>query len=149
MYPVTVQFLRAQQTGIGFKPGQFYTAYGVSVGGKVVASLAVRSDYRRDNAIALVMGIAAAIAGAARARSARLLHVALAAEGQPAGDHGKAGHDHHHDQEAVLGFRQRDPPTFMPSRPAMMLIGSANTVTTVSTNRLWLLASLASAAISS
>jgi hypothetical protein len=70
MYPVTVQFLRAQQTGIGFAPGVFYTAYGVAVGGKQVANLdQVRSDYRRDNAIALVMGIAAVIAGAWRVRA--------------------------------------------------------------------------------
>jgi hypothetical protein len=70
MYPVTVQFFRQQQTGIGFAPGVFYTAYAVTVGGKQVASLdQVRSDYRRDNAIALVMGLAAAIAGAWRVRA--------------------------------------------------------------------------------
>lgn len=70
MYPLTVQFLRAQHTGIGFAPGVFYTAYGVAVGGKPVAGLdQVRSDYRRDNLIALAMGTAAAIAGAWRIRA--------------------------------------------------------------------------------
>ncbi|MRW84814.1 hypothetical protein GJ698_12050 [Pseudoduganella sp. FT26W] len=70
LYPVTVKFFRQQKTGIGFAPGVFYTAYGVSVGGKEVASLEqVRRDYRRDNLIALVMGIAAAAAGAWRVRT--------------------------------------------------------------------------------
>ena len=41
------------------------------------------------------------------------------------------------------------PPTFMPNRPARMLIGRASTVTMVSTNRLRLLSSLTLAAISS
>ncbi|MBV7534196.1 hypothetical protein KW842_00300 [Duganella sp. sic0402] len=70
MYPVSVRFLRQQKTGIGFAPGEFYTVYGVAVGGKEVATLdAVRSDYRRDNLTALLMGVAAAIAGAWRVRS--------------------------------------------------------------------------------
>ncbi|SDF60350.1 MULTISPECIES: hypothetical protein [unclassified Duganella] len=70
MYPVSVQFLRAQKTAIGFAPGAFYAAYGVAVGGKTVLSLdEVRSAYRRDNLIALAMGVAAAVAGAWRVRS--------------------------------------------------------------------------------
>lgn len=70
MYPVTVRFLRAQTTGIGFAPGEFYAVYGVAVGGKEVASLEqVRGAYRRDNLVALAMGIAAAAAGAWRVRS--------------------------------------------------------------------------------
>jgi hypothetical protein len=85
MYPVTVQFLRAQQTGIGFAPGAFYTAYTVAVGGKQAASLdEVRSAYRRDNAIALVMGIAAAIAGAWRLRSLGTATSRRAGGGRPA-----------------------------------------------------------------
>jgi hypothetical protein len=85
MYPITVQFLRAQQTGIGFAPGVFYTAYSVAVGGKQVASLdQVRSDYRRDNAIALVMGIAAIIAGAWRVRALRATTSRRAGGGRPA-----------------------------------------------------------------
>jgi hypothetical protein len=69
LYPVTVKFFRQQATGIGFAAGDFHTAYGVAVGGKEVASLeAVRDAYRRDNLIALVMGIAAAVAGAWRLR---------------------------------------------------------------------------------
>ena len=71
-YPVTVQFLRQQKTGIGFAPGDFYTAYVVAAGGKPVASLEdVRSDYRKDNLVVLVMGIAAAVAGAWRLRMQR------------------------------------------------------------------------------
>jgi hypothetical protein len=70
MYPVSVSFLRRQKTGIGFAPGEFYAVYGVAVGGKEVATLdAVRSDYRRDNLTALLMGVAATIAGAWRVRS--------------------------------------------------------------------------------
>ncbi|MTV37088.1 hypothetical protein [Duganella radicis] len=70
MYPVSVRFFRQQKTGIGFAPGDFYTAYSVAVGGKEVAALeAVRAAYRRDNLIALAMGIAATLAGAWRVRS--------------------------------------------------------------------------------
>jgi len=69
-YPVSVKFFRQQQTGIGFAPGTFYTAYGVAVGGKEVAGYdEVRGAYRRDNLIALAMGIAAAVAGAWRVRA--------------------------------------------------------------------------------
>ncbi len=72
MYPISVQFFRRQKTGIGFAPGDFYTAYLVTVGGKEVVPLAaVRSAYRRDNLIALLMGIAATIAGAWRVRASR------------------------------------------------------------------------------
>lgn len=72
MYPITVQFLRQQKTGIGFAPGEFYAAYVLSVGGKEAASLEqVRSAYRRDNLIALAMGVAAVAAGAWRLRAPR------------------------------------------------------------------------------
>lgn len=85
MYPVSVQFLRAQQTGIGFAPGVFYTAYGVAVGGKPVAELdQVRSDYRRDNLIALAMGMAAVIAGAWRLRALGASISRRAGDGRPA-----------------------------------------------------------------
>jgi len=70
MYPVTVRFVRGQSTATGFAPGEFYAVYSVAVGGKDVVSLdAVRGAYRRDNLIALVMGVAAAAAGAWRVRS--------------------------------------------------------------------------------
>ena len=49
----------------------------------------------------------------------------------------------------MFAVGQRDTATFMPSRPARMLMGSASTVTTVSTNRLRLLASCTLAASSS
>jgi hypothetical protein len=69
-YPVTVQFWRAQETGIGFAPGAFCAVYGVAVGGKQVSDLdAVRRAYRRDNLIALVLGLAAAAAGCWRLRT--------------------------------------------------------------------------------
>jgi hypothetical protein len=85
MYPLTVQFLRAQKTGIGFAPGEFYTAYTVAVGGKQVASLdAVRGDYRRDNFIALAMGIAAVLAGAWRLRALGAATSRRAGGGRPA-----------------------------------------------------------------
>jgi hypothetical protein len=85
MYPITVQFLRAQKTGIGFAPGEFYTAYTVAVGGKQVASLdAVRADYRRDNFIALAMGVAAALAGAWRLRALGAATSRRAGGGRPA-----------------------------------------------------------------
>jgi hypothetical protein len=85
MYPISVSFLRAQKTGIGFAPGDFYTAYVVVVGGKQVASLQeVRSAYRRDNLIALVMGIAAATAGAWRVRSLGGASARRAGGGRPA-----------------------------------------------------------------
>lgn len=72
MYPVAVQFLRQQPARTGFAPGEFYTAYVLAVGGKEAASLAqVRSAYRRDNLIALAMGVAAAAAGAWRLRTFR------------------------------------------------------------------------------
>jgi hypothetical protein len=64
-YPVTVRFDRAQlaKTSVG----DFYAVYGVAVGGKEVASLdAVRGSYRRDNLIALAMGVVFAAAGALR-----------------------------------------------------------------------------------
>ena len=57
-YPVTVQLHPGQSASPGFLQGRYYTVYGVSVGGKEVSSLAtVQASYRRDNLIALVMGI--------------------------------------------------------------------------------------------
>lgn len=64
-YPVTVRFDRAQVANTA--AGDFYTAYGVAVGGKDVTSLDdVRGSYRKDNLIALAMGLVFAAAGAAR-----------------------------------------------------------------------------------
>jgi hypothetical protein len=71
MYPLTVRFDRRQPARSGFAPGDFYTAYGIEVGGKEVAGLdAVRGSYRRDNLIALVMGVFFAAYGAQRVRRA-------------------------------------------------------------------------------
>lgn len=68
LYPITVKFWRQQKSG--FAASQFYTAYTVAVGGKEAASLAqVRSAYRHDNLIALVLGIATTLAGIWRLRS--------------------------------------------------------------------------------
>ena len=58
LYPVTVRFDRSQLNHPGFLPGDFYVAYGVSVGGKEVTALSdVRASYRRDNFVALFMGL--------------------------------------------------------------------------------------------
>jgi hypothetical protein len=55
----------------GYAEGDFHTAYGIAVGGKEVLALeAVRGSYRRDNLIALVMGIFFAAYGAQRVRGA-------------------------------------------------------------------------------
>jgi hypothetical protein len=57
-YPLTVHFHPGQVAAPGFLQGRYHTVYGVSVGGKEVSSLAtVQSSYRRDNLIALVMGV--------------------------------------------------------------------------------------------
>jgi hypothetical protein len=82
MYPLTVRYDRRQPARSGLAPGDFYTAYGIAVGGKDVVSLdAVRSSYRRDNLIALVMGIFFAAYGAQRVR---LASARRAAAGKPA-----------------------------------------------------------------
>jgi hypothetical protein len=58
LYPVTVRFHPEQVNHPGFLPGDFLVAYGVSVGGKEVTSLAdVRASYRRDDLVALVVGL--------------------------------------------------------------------------------------------
>lgn len=58
LYPVTVRFDPAQTTRPGFLPGFFYITFGVAVGGKdVVAFEDVRAAHRRDNLIALVLGL--------------------------------------------------------------------------------------------
>jgi hypothetical protein len=64
-YPVSIKFDQAQlaKTSIG----DFHAVYGVAVGGKEVASLdEVRGSYRKDNLIALAMGVVFAAAGALR-----------------------------------------------------------------------------------
>jgi len=76
-YPITVTFFRQQKSSPGVVPGDFYTAYGVVVGGKEVASLEeVHSAYRRDDLVALAMGVLAAVAGAWRLRTLRVSRVA-------------------------------------------------------------------------
>ncbi|MET0322974.1 MAG: hypothetical protein ABW069_19800 [Duganella sp.] len=58
LYPVTVRFDRGQVNHPGFLPGDYYVAYGVSVGGKDVTGLAdVRASYRRDDLVALALGV--------------------------------------------------------------------------------------------
>lgn len=67
LYPVTVRFDPRQTNHPGFLPGQFHVAYGVSVGGKEVTSLSdVRASYRRDNLVALAMGLVFMLLGAQR-----------------------------------------------------------------------------------
>lgn len=71
MYPLTVRYDPQQPSRNGAAPGDFHTAYVISVGGKDVAALdAVRGNYRRDNLIALVMGILFAAYGGQRVRLA-------------------------------------------------------------------------------
>lgn len=67
LYPVTLRFDPKQVNHPGFLPGDFHVAYGVSVGGKEVTSLdQVRSSYRRDNLVALAMGLVFMLLGAQR-----------------------------------------------------------------------------------
>jgi hypothetical protein len=71
MYPLSVRYDPMLPSRSGYAPGQFYTAYGITVGGKEVVSLdAVRGSYRRDNLIALVMGMLFAAYGGQRVRLA-------------------------------------------------------------------------------
>ena len=71
MYPLTVRFDPRRPSRSGYAPGDFYTAYGIAVGGKEVAVLdAVRGSYRRDNLLALGAGIFLAASGALRLRGA-------------------------------------------------------------------------------
>jgi hypothetical protein len=58
LYPVTVRYDPEQVNHPGFIPGDFLVAYGISVGGKEVTSLAdVRASYRRDDLVALFLGL--------------------------------------------------------------------------------------------
>lgn len=67
VYPVTVKFDPLQTSRPGYPPGFFYVAFGVSVGGKDVTSLAdVRRAHRLDNLIALAMGLVFAGVGGRR-----------------------------------------------------------------------------------
>lgn len=67
LYPVTVKFDPRQTTRPGFLPGFFYTTFGVAVGGKDVTAFDdVRAAHRRDNLIALVLGLIFATFGARR-----------------------------------------------------------------------------------
>ena len=71
LYPLTVRYDPRQPSRAGFAPGDFYTVYGIAVGGKEVESLdTVRGSYRRDNLIALVMGLFFAAYGGQRVRLA-------------------------------------------------------------------------------
>jgi hypothetical protein len=82
MYPLTVRYDPLQPSRSGFARGDFYTAYGIAVGGKEVVGLdAVRASYRRDNLIALVMGILFTAYGGQRVR---LASARRAAGGTPA-----------------------------------------------------------------
>jgi hypothetical protein len=82
MYPLTVRYDPARPSRSGFATGDFHTAYGIAVGGKEVVGLdAVRASHRRDNLIALVMGILFAAYGGQRVR---LANARRAAGGTPA-----------------------------------------------------------------
>jgi hypothetical protein len=83
MYPLTVRFDPSRPSRTGLAPGEFHTAYGIAVGGKDVVGLdAVRGSYRRDNLVALVMGVFFAAYGG---RRVRLVSAARAAGGKPPG----------------------------------------------------------------
>ena len=67
LYPVTVKFDPRQSTRPGFVPGYFYITFGVAVGGKAVTAFDdVRAAHRRDNLIALVLGLVFTAFGARR-----------------------------------------------------------------------------------
>ncbi|USX24826.1 hypothetical protein NHH73_19680 [Oxalobacteraceae bacterium OTU3CINTB1] len=67
LYPVTIKFDPRQTTRPGFLPGFFYTTFGVAVGGKDVTTFDdVRAAHRRDNLIALVLGLVFTAFGARR-----------------------------------------------------------------------------------
>ncbi|NGZ83648.1 hypothetical protein [Duganella aceris] len=83
MYPLTVRFDPQRPSRNGYGEGDFHTVYGIAVGGKEVVGLdAVRASYRRDNLIALVMGLIFAAYGGQRVRNAS---AARAAGGTPPG----------------------------------------------------------------
>jgi len=66
-YPVKVRYHPGQVSSPSFLPGRYYAVYGVTVGGKEVSTLStVRSSYRRDNLIALAMGVLFAAYGGRR-----------------------------------------------------------------------------------
>lgn len=67
LYPVTVRFDPRQTTRPGFLPGIFHITFGVAVGGKDVTAFDdVRAAHRRDNLIALALGLVFAGVGARR-----------------------------------------------------------------------------------
>ncbi|MET0264464.1 MAG: hypothetical protein ABW202_02525 [Duganella sp.] len=69
VYGVSVRYHPGQTNHPGYLPGDFYVAYGLAVGGKEVSSLAeVRASYRRDNLVALVLGLVFAVMGGLRLR---------------------------------------------------------------------------------
>jgi hypothetical protein len=58
VYPVTVKVDPGLTTRPGFPPGVFHITFGVAVGGKDVTGFAaVRAAHRRDNLIALGLGL--------------------------------------------------------------------------------------------
>jgi hypothetical protein len=82
MYPLTVRFDPQRPSRTGLAPGDFLTAYGIAVGGKEMVGLdAVRGSYRRDNLVALMMGVLFAAYGG---RRVRLVSAARAGGGKPA-----------------------------------------------------------------
>ena len=67
LYPVTVRFDPQQTTRPGFLPGFFYLTFGVAVGGKDVTGFdTVRAAHRRDNLVALALGLVFTTFGARR-----------------------------------------------------------------------------------
>jgi len=67
LYPVTVRFDPDQTKRPGFLPGFFYITFGVAVGGKDVTAFDdVRAAHRRDNLIALALGLVFTAFGARR-----------------------------------------------------------------------------------
>lgn len=72
MYPLTVRFDPQRPSRASLGSSDFLTAYGVAVGGKDVVGLdAVRGSYRRDNLVALAMGVLFAAYGGRRVSAAR------------------------------------------------------------------------------
>jgi len=82
MYPLSVRFDPRRPSRTGLAPGDFHTAYGIAVGGKDAVGLdAVLSSYRRDNLVALAMGVLFAAYGGGRVRR---VSAARAGGGRPA-----------------------------------------------------------------
>ena len=67
LYPVAVRFDPRLTTHPGFLPGDFHQTFGVAVGGKDVTGFdSVRAAYRRDNLVALLLGLVFGAVGARR-----------------------------------------------------------------------------------